>query len=737
MYRILSALILWIFLPEFAWAADGSTGETFSVPYTDYTLKLFGEIFGGNIGSIALNAGTHSNSILSNMFEKLNTIIMMGGVVIVSYVAVVSTINTAKSGEAMGKKWSGIWTPLRSMLGMLLMVPTPATGYSFLQVSIMWIVLQGVGAANAVWDIVLTQLDSGVPISGSMVDDNVYNEIVNNAGLDALAENLLNSAVCIDTFNDSEYEDSITSKYGNMGVYITNNPNGTKTYNFGINNDAVPPDSNLQQICGAYTVTGNNEEMINTKLNAVAVMHSSMTTLAEYSSNDNEIQGPVGYVALAKQAYASEIITLVNSPITDLLNTVGANPNGDAIKTSRELGWITAGSFYFVMTRNNGLQLSETAKALPSTAPPPPSDGNIGQALNPYTEDEIKTSLTKNLRLAAKNFDKDNPAGQELNAAGPQLSLPPLPSNAPWLVREIMDGVAELGADALKDFSESLTSSQGDPLLSIGSYGMNIMWAAEMGWMAIVIASFVAGLAAICSGESPLGVAMMMALITILPVVFGVLLMLWTTGAMLGIYTPLIPYMIFTTSVLGWAIMVIEAIIAAPIFATGLVMPSQDELGKIVPGLNILANIFLRPILMIFAFVIAARLLTAFIHLVNMGFVPTVQASISGNTLFGIVVVLIVYASFIIAITNHCFSLIYIIPDKIMRWIGGGREDGSPAAQIMDKTKAMSDQGTAAAGKAMKGSADSASKGAKSQGNSRKERIERGGSGSLLGGSKK
>jgi conjugal transfer/type IV secretion protein DotA/TraY len=149
--------------------------------------------------------------------------------------------------------------------------------------------------------------------------------------------------------------------------------------------------------------------------------------------------------------------------------------------------------------------------------------------------------------------------------------------------------------------------------------------------------------------------------------------MMWAFGAMLAVYCPLIPFLIFTMAALGWMLTVVEAIIAAPIVALGIILPSGDDIGKIEPALNILANIFLRPMLMIFGFLLAGRVFKAVVLLINFG-IGSVFGSIDVSTMFSTLAVIAVYTTFIISVTNTCFSLIYAVPDKILRWIGGHGE---------------------------------------------------------------
>jgi hypothetical protein len=170
--------------------------------------------------------------------------------------------------------------------------------------------------------------------------------------------------------------------------------------------------------------------------------------------------------------------------------------------------------------------------------------------------------------------------------------------------------------------------------------------------------------------------------------------------------------MIYTVTALGWFLLVVEAIIAAPIVSLGFVIPSGEELGKVVPGLMLLVSIVLRPTLMVFGFILAARLFRAVVALVNFGMADTFKTIPTTGSLLAPVAAMCLYGGFIIALVNKSFALIYIVPDKVLRWIGGPTEQTDASAaheakQSMDKgAQVAKGMGESLA----KGGSDSASK---------------------------
>lgn len=165
------------------------------------------------------------------------------------------------------------------------------------------------------------------------------------------------------------------------------------------------------------------------------------------------------------------------------------------------------------------------------------------------------------------------------------------------------------------------------------------------------------------------------------PMVLVLVGTLWGIGLMMAFYVPLVPYVVFTMAALGWLISVIEAMVAAPIVALGLAHPEGDEnLGQAEASVMLLANVFLRPSLMILGFVIAMILTYVVVILFNVGFVRVnemiIKTSEGGFGQFmAPIMMMIFYGSFYMKLVEKCFELIYLLPDQVLTWIGGRPDD--------------------------------------------------------------
>ncbi len=162
MKRLVGSLLLFFF-PYFVFAADSSL--SFTPPPGDMSILFLGNIFGVVDGVLH---GTGSQ-IMGQMFGVFNSAVLALGGIIIMYTLIVSTMNTANEGQMLGQKWNSMWVPLRGTLGLCLLIPK-ASGYCVIQVFVMWVIVQGVGAADKVWSAALSYLNRGGVIVQSQMN---------------------------------------------------------------------------------------------------------------------------------------------------------------------------------------------------------------------------------------------------------------------------------------------------------------------------------------------------------------------------------------------------------------------------------------------------------------------------------------------------------------------------------------------------------------------------------------
>ncbi|HHF7349141.1 TPA: type IVB secretion system protein DotA [Legionella feeleii] len=236
MNKVFFALLGWL-VPLLAFASSnnptGGPGLSFAPPPSDISVVFLGNIFGVVDGVLH---GTGSQ-IMGAMFEVFNSAVLAIGGIVITYTLLVSTMNTAHEGQMLGQKWSSIWVPLRSTLGLALLIPK-TSGYCLMQIFVMWIVVQGVGAADKVWAAALSYLNRG----GVIVQAQMSPGVSLGSDSDAIAKGaaaILNGQVCmlgIQTVLENTRTNSLNSKQKNSGICAGSPSDNVQTFC----NTAVP-----------------------------------------------------------------------------------------------------------------------------------------------------------------------------------------------------------------------------------------------------------------------------------------------------------------------------------------------------------------------------------------------------------------------------------------------------------------------------------------------------------------
>lgn len=188
----------------------------------------------------------------------------------------------------------------------------------------------------------------------------------------------------------------------------------------------------------------------------------------------------------------------------------------------------------------------------------------------------------------------------------------------------------------------------------------------------------------------------------------------FSMGVVLGIYLPFMPYLLYIFGAVGWLIGVAESLVAAPLVAMGVTHPEgHDLLGKAEQSLMLLLGIFVRPATMLIGFIFAINLASVAVSLLNIGFMNVFidfMKSASSDPLvisINLVGTMLVYTYVMMSVLDQAYSLIYQIPDRILRWIGGPADSpGAGAAQaareVKQQTQSAGSQAGQGAGQSMR-----------------------------------
>ena len=328
------------------------------------------------------------------------------------------------------------------------------------------------------------------------------------------------------------------------------------------------------------------------------------------------------------------------------------------------------------------------------------------------------------------------------------------------------DGLIDTNGHGL--FGEVLASMQGkgyDPLAQMRFMGLNIMrygidyfstvigemiddytqlalnyWGMGVAFAVVAtvpVAATIASFAAVPYPSAiPAAVAQMMQMLTsifqqgmqILYQVDQITMSLWSPisassaviysvlGFTMGVYLANLPAIVFVFAAVGFFMYVIEAMIASALVALGLTHPEgHDLLGKAEQSVMLLLAAFIRPAAIIIGLIFSMTLMIPAFRLLNFTFIGLISGYFdffddSGSIvpLIGAVGIAFLYVYMSMTVINNCISLIYQIPDRLLRWLGAPTEPSMIQQMVNEVKGAVTD-----AAKQTAGGGESAAGGAK------------------------
>ncbi len=163
---------------------SSSVTSMFQIAPNDLSVFVLMHIFGG-VGQVL--PGDYL--LMGQIFQYFNIAVLSATLLIpVTWVVVRSVLETAHEGKFLGSKMHSVWVPIRISAAMALLAPV-GSAYSSAQIVIMWCVLQGVGAADSLWQIGLQYFQEHggfVYTSQSSISDVTYEK---SGGTDAAGAN--------------------------------------------------------------------------------------------------------------------------------------------------------------------------------------------------------------------------------------------------------------------------------------------------------------------------------------------------------------------------------------------------------------------------------------------------------------------------------------------------------------------------------------------------------------------
>ncbi len=689
-------LLLCLFLAAFfggAAHAESSGGMSqFTPPPGDTSVDFLEEVFGSIVGTIHSGGnveGGETEDVLGSMMSVFGGAVMFLGMIFIAYTTIKGTVDSAQDGEVLGRKMSDIWIPLRTAAGGALLLPL-GHGYSLIQIMVLWLAIQGVGVGDAIWSQAVDQIGKDGMLSRPLIPDSR-----------PLAANILKFEVCTAAMN-KQFEASgrstriqavaSTRKVVNAGEIDVDITDAIPVYG-GINmvqkynkasysvtdykwkandNSYINPD-----VCGALTWKQSweaSEGNSNTKVIKEPILAAHAKAIQQMIQDIRPTaqqivagQKPApGVIDAAANTYENSLRAAAKTAVMQTSDRAAA----DFLKAAKDGGWLFAGTWYNHIVKMNDTMQS-TLNGLPAADPIAIVDKETKETLQTYAD----VMLTADEYAKHRVDSVRNTYYAETNVREPR------DGEGAWEYVKKMMSAPFMGA--INQMTQSIAGSNLNHMSQMKSFGDVIVTIGEVMLASMAGVSGAANsLAAKVTVGSVFDVGAVIQFASSLVTTF--VLLLFFFGVTLSTYVPMTPFITWTTSIVNWFVLVLESVIAAPLFAVAHIHPDGDDtVGRAGQGYMMILSLVMRPALMLFGLVGGMLLTQPIVGYINAAFMSVVSG-IQADSMTGIVSFIAYVAIYVVIMTtvvHIVFSLIHWVPDNILRWIGQGATGGIADAE--------------------------------------------------------
>lgn len=646
-------------------------------------VTLFGQIVNNPLNGIVEDGG---DSLVSQILKIFSSTLLIVGTGVGGYLVLQKTAKTAHDGQYMDREQGSFWAPIRILAAFSMLTPLP-NGWSLSALLMLYAAAKvGVGGANLATDATVDAFMAGqtfvlqpvapstVTLARSLFEANMCMFGI-NASLDA-QNNSGGIVFSSDYINQSPIENGFILKSKSFtcgGATIAIEENNSILSKLGLSADI-----DVTAIRNAHT-EGLNEMQRSLRDGAQKFVQGVISRQQDENSN---LVNAESVIQTASQIYENKVTAAIRS---SNINTQLRNLTSQVGDTIKSEGWFSLGNWYQTLAvANNRVGNSAAAKGTAfgqSTGQVPVTTDLYRLAISAYHAQKSVTDNSNAGILTAKSSFESNDI-----------------SDAASLFSYVFNSFGQSITTSLISQSQN-DSGQVNPIISMKNLGDNLIGAAEASLATYVgVKAFIAGanesvLGTIANKLGGIGAALKSVGDTLDPYVAISLVMLIGAGISLSIYIPLMPFLIWTAACINYLIIIGEGIFASALWAFTHLLGNGEGMGqKTSHGYIFLLNLMFRPILMVGGFLLGGGIVTIGGTILNKA-ISAAMANAQFDSMTGIVTIigyLIVYCSTAITIVSLSFSLINIVPDQVINWVGGhvastlGREMPDKAGQSVN-----------------------------------------------------
>ena len=666
----------------------------------DISVGLLNGLLGQGWESLATGGSPSGAGVLIAQLLAVLNVSLLGFIsALILWQTTIGAMATAHEGTPLGKRYHSIWAPIRAPLSFLMVTPLPmAKGLSLLQVTLLFCVHMSIGVADSVWttfvQFIPTQsydITSQVnkDKDAEFVKEMIYNAVVReymvkNAGTtfdpspaewEWKGDSFIGSSGGTYTLRDVATGDA-GKDFGSVSVRcsgpIKSVPDHTSGMWAAIGSGIMGAASTFQQTVENVAGYGpeTNPACLSEKASINAV-YTSASAIADQIVTQNAASGapqpstPISdQIALAintfHQAQKASSLTVAQIQGSEL-----QRQQVDFANKASDLGWASSTFFYWKMA-NITQQASLQLKTLHPEVSPPDME-NVRNSTGNSIDQYLKTTRDLIGYVDQKAFEK---------------------ANQTYGMDDDSFGLSGLAAS----FITSIT--KGDPIISIAGWGNIAIDTGEAIITASVLSKVAMGAAtgaavgaevgtvvepgggtlALGAGGGLIG-GVAGAFKKVSTIVYAAAAFMIIEGVVGAYIIPSMPSMIMLAAVTGWIILVLEMLVAAPLWAAAHAYAEGEGLAsqESKQGYAVAIGIIFRPVLITFGFIFAYILINALGRFTGLSLSMFFESLLAGSVVGPVAAVSIVLIALItvMMVLKQILNLTTHLADHVPKWMGG------------------------------------------------------------------
>lgn len=651
----------------------------------------------GDFGSDPFSViGQSSTTLIGGMFFLFNAALFVIGAAYIGWTVVTQIVVSANAGEVLGRQMSGVWLPIRIGTGTFGMLPVFG-GFSLAQAVMMFAAILGIGMANMLNDVAVTQTSAfnaiipppglAAPTKSKSINMSIGTALF-QSNVCALAASAYAQQMNTGIFSfvssdasihyDSGSKSVVTSGPVDCGSVRMNDDETRSGWSMGYRNDAVDYSKIRQLTMKVRDIRGESLKQLQSAIQPLAAQwfRAYQSSLKPGSSEQGSLQYPAAQLFDAVKQVSDQEQQQIKAEYQANWAPGAQNQalTAHAVEKMKQGGWMSLGSWYQTYGEANAaLQSASSSTWFDVTPPAVTGRGSVSEAL--AASGVAKASVEAG-GCAIESFDTATgncSAGQQLVAG---------------IIHAVAQGSGGTGMT--------------NPLVTSKEIGDTIIDLLGGSWIASKLAPFIPGVGIAARGTMKLASSLKSLMPSSDSGVLGkvgtyLIAAFFFLGILLSVYIPFIPFISWFTALVAYFAAVLEGLAAGQVWAFSHLHGEGEGMGaQSRQGYIYLLNMLLRPALMVLGFFFASALCT----LLGTFFVqqlPAALANVQGNSSTGpfiIFGVLCLVCLILLSLVQGSFNLIHEIPDRVISWFGSHVSAGN-FARALDMNASQQTAGVA------------------------------------------